>query len=36
MTELLSHADEALYDMKNNTKGYYGEYTVKPGGVYNA
>ena len=36
MTELLSHADEALYDMKNNTKGYYGEYTVNPDGVHNA
>lgn len=36
MTELLRHADEALYDMKNNTKGYYGEYTVNPDGVHNA
>lgn len=36
MTELLRHADEALYDMKNNTKGYYGEYTVNPDSVHNA
>lgn len=35
MTELLSHADEALYDMKNNTKGHYREYSVSPDSMCN-
>lgn len=30
LAELLSHADEALYEMKNDTKGYYVEYTARP------
>ena len=29
VSELLSHADEALYEMKKDTKGYYVEYQLK-------
>lgn len=30
ITKLLSHADEALYDIKRTAKGQYGEYLVMP------